>query len=201
MVSEQGGQADGFTGRIVATILAASLVAAIFLVTTGTLSRLPFPPPLFVVLGVAAIGIATALSPALRAWMMQADLRLFVGLHVTRFVGFFFLAAAARGDMMASFARKAGYGDITVAIIALVLLLTHLPVNNPARKNVVFLWNCLGLADILLVVLGAMHLALQDRAAITPFTQLPMGLFPTFLVPLVIVSHILIFARLRRINF
>ena len=56
----------------------------------------------------------------------------------------------------------------------------------------------LAFADILMVVITATRLGLSNPASLGAFLKLPMCLLPTFLVPIIIVSHIVIFARLWR---
>ena len=38
---------------------------------------------------------------------------------------------------------------------------------------------------------------MHDPASLAEFFHLPLGLLPTFLVPLIIVSHLVVFLRLR----
>jgi hypothetical protein len=53
------------------------------------------------------------------------------------------------------------------------------------------------LADILYVVGTAARLAFADPASMSALLRLPLALLPTFLVPLIIASHVFIFSRLR----
>jgi hypothetical protein len=52
--------------------------------------------------------------------------------------------------------------------------------------------------DILFVVLTAARLALAEPQSMAALLRFPLSLVPTFQVPLIIASHILLFARLRR---
>ena len=89
-----------------------------------------------------------------------------------------------------------GWGDIVVAATALLLL-----IFRPTSATVYRLWNIAGLADILMVVFTATRLALQDAASMAALLRLPLSLLPTFLVPLIIFTHIVIFFRLRYEGF
>lgn len=134
--------------------------------------------------------------PAVRAWVDALDLRALVLLHVTRFVGFYFLLLCRRGELPYAFAVPAGWGDNLTAALALVVC--FLPLRPRARLRAINLWNIIGLADILLVVLTAGRIALADPAQLAALTRLPLALLPTFLVPLIIATHVIIFLRLRR---
>jgi hypothetical protein len=186
------------TTRAVAVALALWFLVALVLGASGVFARVPFPLPAFVPILSIVLALLIFLVKPLHAWVMKVDLRVLVGLHVTRFVGVLFLMLAASGDLPRDFAQKAGYGDIAVAIFALLIVLLCIPIKSGAHKAAVYVWNFLGLVDILLVVLGAADFAMQNPATIAPFMKLPMSLLPTFLVPLIIVSHFVIFARLRR---
>jgi len=87
-----------------------------------------------------------------------------------------------------------GWGDIVVAVGALGIVL--LVPDLLARRGWVMAWNLVGLADILFVVATAARLAMADPASMQPLLRLPLGLLPTFLVPLIIASHVLLFRRL-----
>lgn len=164
---------------------------------SGILARLPFPvPTLALILTVAALALVGSL-PALKAWVMQVDLRILVGLHLTRFVGYGFLLLYGRGELPWAFAVPGGWGDIAVATGAALLLISFLPAETDLARGLVTLWNALGLVDILFVVGTAMRLMSIDPGSMAALNHLPMSLLPTFLVPLIIVTHVIIFARLR----
>lgn len=187
------------TASIVAGALGLWFFAALALSLSGAYYGVPAP----VVGGtngllVAGTLLAIWLIRPLRAWAMTVSLRWLVGYHAVRFVGIAFLVLHARGALPADFALVAGWGDIAVAVGALVVAFGAVPVTSRARWWTVLGWNVLGLADILLVIGTAMRLGLADYGQIAVMTAFPMSLLPTFVVPLVIVTHVLIFVRLGR---
>jgi hypothetical protein len=136
-------------------------------------------------------------SGPFRAWALAVDIRALVLVHVTRLVGIYFLGAYRRGELPWAFAVPGGWGDIGVAVGAL-LVAGLAPRRGPVGRAVYGAWNLLGLADILLVVATAARLALADPASMRALTVLPLSLLPTFLVPIIIASHVVIVARLAR---
>jgi hypothetical protein len=135
------------------------------------------------------------ISP-IRKWTLNVDVRWLVLLHVTRlFAGAYFLVLCQRGQLPCGFARPAGWGDIVVAVLALAVLGAT---RTQFAKTLLFIWNTLGLIDITFVVLNALRFGLKDWQSMHALRELPLSLLPTFLVPLIIASHVLIFVRLAR---
>jgi hypothetical protein len=160
------------------------------------LQRLPTAGIQAVLIGLTALLLyAYFRIAAVRRAVDSLDLRALVLLHLTRFVGFYFLYLYKRGELPYGFAVPGGYGDIVVATLALVPLFA--PMSAPLRARVTYIWNVIGLVDILLVVLSAARLARVDPASMQALTYLPLSLLPTFLVPLIIASHVIIFRRLK----
>jgi hypothetical protein len=71
------------------------------------------------------------------------------------------------------------------------------PPTGSHRRRAYRAWNVLGLVDILLVVATAARLGIADPESMRPLLRLPLSLLPTFLVPLVIASHVVIARRLN----
>ncbi|MSU23963.1 MAG: hypothetical protein EXS32_09105 [Opitutus sp.] len=161
------------------------------------LQRLPPPAIPGILFGLTALLLYGYFRvAALRAWADALDLRALVLLHVTRFVGIYFLVLYGRGELPHDFAVPGGIGDIVVATLALVVALA--PLGPPLRSRAISIWNVIGLVDILLVAFTAARLNLSDPSQLRALTHLPLSLLPTFLVPLIIASHFVIFNRLAR---
>ena len=131
--------------------------------------------------------------PTIRRWVVEAPPPWFVALHLNRFVGFYFLFLASRGLLPHRFAVPAGIGDAVVAVAAcLILLIPGLRGSRP----VLLTWNSIGLIDILLVVSSALRFGLRNLESMHALRVLPLSLLPTFLVPLIIATHVLLFVKL-----
>ena len=135
------------------------------------------------------------ISPV-RVWTLTVTVRWLVLFHVSRlFAGAYFLVLCQRGELPCGFARPAGWGDIVVAILALAVVGA---MRTECAKKLLLAWNTLGLIDIIFVVFTALRFGLKDWQAVHALRELPLSLLPTFLVPIIIASHILIFVRLGR---
>jgi len=176
--------------------LAAWLVAALTAGATGVIARSPIPLPAVAVVLTLAILLAYRVAPAARRQVDAVPTAALVRLHAVRIIaGANFLRLAGAGALPVEFAGAAGWGDIAVGIGAVLVLAFCVPPRTPGRRRALLAWNALGLVDILLVLGNAARLFLADPDFGGPFTSLPLSLLPTFLVPLVIASHVLLFAR------
>ena len=172
------------------------LLLAIGLAASGQVARLRPPVPQLILFGLTlALIAAGAMLPGFRLWLAGLNLRQIVALHLTRFVGIYFLVLYRRGELPYDFAVPGGWGDIVVATGALILVL--LVPDLARRRPWLLAWNLLGLLDILFVVATASRLALADPWSMQALLRLPLSLLPTFLVPLLIASHLYLFVRLR----
>jgi hypothetical protein len=150
-----------------------------------------------IILGLSVILLAAYFRvEAVRTWVDRIDLRTLVLLHVTRFVGIYFLVLHERGELPRAFAVPAGFGDIVVATMALPVALA--PLEPPVRLRALRIWNVVGFVDIVLVIVTAARINLNAPGQLRALTHLPLSLLPTFLVPLIIAIHVIIFARIAR---
>lgn len=131
-----------------------------------------------------------------RAWLDALDLRALVWLHASRFLSVYLFHLHHRGELSSRIAMPAGLGDFAVAVFALAV--TVYPFHPDMRRRAISLWNVAGFADLLLVLVSGLRASLADPADAAAFLQLPVSLLPTFLVPLLMTSHVVIFIRLAR---
>ena len=173
--------------------------AAVFAGRFLLLQRIPTPAVQGTLVALTIIlVVAYRAWPAFHAWADSLDLRAVVALHISRFVGFYFVYLYRHGELPYAFAVPGGIGDIIVATLALVVVFG--PFQPSTRLRLITIWNVVGLIDILMVVITAARLGLADPISMHALTMLPLSLLPTFLVPLIIATHLLIFARIRREN-
>lgn len=127
-------------------------------------------------------------------WALNVDLRWLVLFHLLRLVaGVYFLVLCQRAKLPCAFAMRAGWGDIIVAVLTLAVVAA---MRTEFAKTLLLIWNTIGLLDIIFVVFSALRFGLTDWQSMQALRELPLSLLPTFLVPLIIASHVLIFIRL-----
>ena len=186
------------SSRAVVLIGLGWLVLATGVGAVGIVSTLRPPAVPLVLFGLTSVVLGAGWgSTGFRAWLLAIDVRWLVALHLTRFVGAYFLYLYGRGQLPYAFAVPGGWGDITVASLAGALLLLGSPTMG-RRRAAYMLWNVLGLADILFVVVTAARLGAADPESMAALLRLPLSLLPTFLVPLIIASHVVLGVRLAR---
>jgi hypothetical protein len=174
------------------------LLLAVVLGAVGAVRALPAPGAPVVILGLTAVTLVAGwVMPGFRAWLSVIDERWLVSLHLTRFVGAYFLYLYGLGELPYRFAVPGGWGDIGVASLAAILLLAGSP-RHGWRRGAYIVWNVLGLADIVFVVATAAWLVAGDPESMAALRRLPLSLLPTFLVPLIIASHVVLGVRLAR---
>jgi len=108
--------------------------------------------------------------------------------HATRYIGMVFLVPGVVSPSLPdSFATAAAYGDLAAGVLALVVLIA---LRNRWVGTMAFVWlfNIVGTVDLLN--------ALRQAEAV-PYLEAAWYI-PTFWVPVLLVTHFMIFARLLR---
>jgi len=148
------------------------------------------------------IGSALLALAPVRRLIAGVPLHWLVGVQLYRVVGGLFLIAWLQGDLPAEFALPAGIGDVAVGLLAPFVALSL--VRNGAERAwpAVVGWCALGITDLLVAVTCGFLTApsaFQQRALDDPnaaITSYPLVLIPAFAVPVSIVLHVYVLARL-----
>lgn len=180
----------------VTLVTGAWLAAALALGGSGAMAGLPLTPPVVAGVVTAAALLALSFADRARAAILERGPAPLIALHLVRFGA---IASVAPGDgfLPRGFAVRAAWGEVAVALAAITLLLAAVPADTRGRRVGLAAWNVFGLVQILVVMGMATRLAIAGMPT-DPFTRLPMSLLPTFLVPLFVASHVLLFVWLRR---
>jgi hypothetical protein len=139
--------------------------------------------------------IAFAFVPRARAWFLRLNPRMLILLHQVRSVGVIFLVLYAQGRLPYAFAGPAAWGDMLMAATAPLAALC-VPARTPLRRGLLLGWNLLGLIDVLNAVLTAARLRFRNPAEMAAITAFPYSLIPTFIVPLIMITHVILIAQL-----
>lgn len=141
---------------------------------------------MFISLIVFTLLAAWYLAPWLRSLSTATALSVLLLPHAFRHIGLSFLVPNLNtGGLPKTFATSAGYGDLVSAILAVVALLA-LRYRAPWAVFFVWVFNIVGTID-----LGN---ALRQAEVIELFGA--TWFIPTFFVPILLVSHGMIFMRL-----
>jgi hypothetical protein len=128
--------------------------------------------------------------PKLRVLPRADALRPLLVLHSFRFIGLAFLVpGVVSSDLPPAFTHPAAYGDLIAMLLALLSLAL---LSRPAGVAIVWIFNVWGSADIL----NAFYQA--NDAALAPGHLGATYYLPTFIVPLLLITHGLIFRILLR---
>lgn len=123
--------------------------------------------------------------PKLRVMDRDEALRPILTLHSFRFVGLAFLVpGVVSPDLPSAFAQSAAYGDLVAAALALLSLAT---LRSTAGVAIVWLFNIWGTADLFDAFYQANHAGLAPGQLGTTY------FIPTLIVPLLLVTHGLVF--------
>lgn len=178
--------------------IAGWFAAALAVGASGVLASPPrFAPAALILSLTAAQIVAYRRSEGFAAWARGLDARVLFGLHALRLpIGASFLVMMQRGELPSLFAERAGYGDIVAGLLALPLVLSG---SLSRKRGLLLAVNAFGFADIVMVFLTAQWLMVQrDALMLSTLTRLPWVLLPLFVVPVVMSTHLLVFARLLR---
>jgi hypothetical protein len=140
----------------------------------------------FLVYGLVATWYVT---PRLATLPLHSALQPLLALHAVRHLGMVFLVPTVVGSALpASFAVPAAYGDLLAGLLALTAIVA-LRARAGVAVPLTWLFNGIGLLDLV----HAFYQGLRNDV------QLGSAYFiPTFIVPALVITHIMIFRMLVR---
>jgi hypothetical protein len=147
-----------------------------------------------VALGFVAWGLVARqyIWPALRDRPRAEAVRRILQLHSFRFIGLSFLVpGVVSPDLPIAFARPAAFGNLITVILALV---AQAALQTRLGIPLVWAFNLVGAADLL----NAFYQANQAGVGQAPGLLGAAYFIPTFVVPLLLVTHVLVFLLLLR---
>jgi hypothetical protein len=127
--------------------------------------------------------------PALQPRSRSEALRPLLLLHAFRYVGL--VPGVVSPDLPDAFARPAAYGDPATSLLALFGIAT---LGSRLGTIIVWVFNIVGTVDLL----NAFYQADRLGVGIAPGLQGAAYFIPTVLVPLLLVTHVLVFRILLR---
>lgn len=190
-----------------AAVLALWFAGVAVLAATGAVTPSGVGTPGVGIAVIAPIILALAFAfgwKAFRTAVAGIPLPILVGLNTVRVLGVFFVILYAAGRLPAPFAPSAGWGDIITGIAApfLAFLIAR---RGTGWRSITLAWNLFGTADLIAAIgLGVASAAdspfpiFTNRPDTALMAELPMFIIPAFLVPLLMLTHIAVFARLAQ---
>jgi hypothetical protein len=178
------------------------LSAALVIVGSGAFARTPAPMLPMTIVMLTLVTLWSALSSKDgRRWADTVSLAGLALFHSWRLVpGVAFLYLYAHGWLPRPFAVPGGIGDIAVALTAPLAAWASGRKERAAQAGY-FVWNVLGFLDLANVVRAAAALTLGDPHSMYLLRVLPLGLLPTFAVPITLAAHVLAFRRYMQWKF
>ena len=157
----------------------------------------PLPLGLAVLTPIVAFLAWFALSPGLRQFTLSLNPRILTMVQSWRVIGFVFLVLATYGILPRTFALPAGWGDIAIGATASFVALK---LASPNHRAIFITWQILGIVDLVMAATLGMLTKVIDPHAIPSdaMTVLPLSLIPTFLVPLLLILHVICIVQATR---
>ena len=145
-------------------------------------------------MGVVVWGLIAAryIWPALRLRPRPEALRPLLLLHAFRYTGSAFLVpGVVSPELPDAFARPAAYGDLATSLLALFGVAT---LGSRLGTSIIWVFNIVGTVDLVNAFYQADRLGVGNA----PGLQGAAYFIPTVLVPLLLVTHVLVFRILLR---
>jgi hypothetical protein len=135
-----------------------------------------------------------AASPRFKQFALSLDPHILTFVQAWRILGAVFVVLEGYRILPAIFALPAGYGDIFIGATAPFVAWK---LADPRYRGSFILWQVLGISDLIVAVtLGTTAgLLVGQDVSMAAMTVLPLSLIPTFLVPLLLIFHVICIAQ------
>ena len=179
---------------LLAAWLVFALTASALHVFQNTSQRIGLPVALAAGTPIMLFVLWFAASRSFRQFTSSLPARTLTLVQSWRVLGLVFVLLEARGVLPAVFALPAGYGDMFIGLTAPFAALV---LAKPSRRAGFVLWQLLGIADLVMAVgLGTTARLLDHTGpSMLAMTVLPLSLVPTFIVPLLLMLHVICIAQ------
>ncbi len=193
--------------KLAAFVIAAAWSTLIFAIAAAggfaprVTERFPAPVIAFLVLMIGGL-VAWIAWPAFRKAFLSVPLAGLIGINAFRIGGVCFLILHGQGRLAAPFAISAGWGDIITGLAAIPLAAMAAWKGNLPR-GLLTVWNAFGALDLIAAIaLGALSApgtpfrVFTEAPGTVVMGTLPWIAVPALLVPLYLMTHLTIAARL-----
>jgi len=191
-----------YRGIIIAMVLSLVWMGATAII--GTLGLYEYQRDAFHLMIIVTVALPTAvylllfmMFSGIRKWTQSLNLAMLTLPHAWRTVGYTFLVLWFLKILPSGFAAPAGFGDFTVAILApFVAVALWLQWHNAVRYAVWF--HMLGAVDLILAIItgtSAFGVMPENIHIVDPLTAFPIVIIPTVFVPLLLMSHFMVFCK------
>lgn len=196
------GQKAGITGLLAVWFAAAYFIGSEKLLV-GDEPGLFAPIALTAVIPVALFLGLYLISPRVRGFVLAQDIRTLTMIHLWRVIGFNFLLLYAYDLLPAMFAFPAGAGDVAIGILALAVVARIDRDPDYVTSKGLVRFHLLGLLDFAVAVAtasltsGVFPALIADGVTSAPTEIWPLNIFPSFLVPIFIILHLVVLLKVR----
>jgi hypothetical protein len=187
--------------RLAALVVASWLVIALALSAKHAFHTRSDAPPvgiaLAVLIPVALFFVAYRASEGFRSFALSLSPQALTIVQSWRAAGLIFVTLYAYRILPGLFALPAGWGDMFIGFTAPFVALR---LTRPEHRSWFLAWQILGILDLVdAVALGGAARFVEPHGLPTDaMALLPLSVIPTFLVPLLLILHIISIAQARR---
>lgn len=190
-----------------ASILAIQFAIAYAIGSGGFLTntQMTILPPIAITvfIPVALFLFAYAMSERFREFVLAQDIRTLTALQLWRVIGFIFLALYSFSILPGLFAWPAGLGDVSVGLVAALMIVKLDKDPNYAYTNGFMRFQFFGMLDFVVALgtaalsSGAFPSLITNDLTSGALDVWPLNLFPSFIVPGFIILHLVVLLKVR----